>query len=148
METAIIYVLNDLLLALDSNDIVFVTSLDCSATFDLVDHQILLQGLSNQLVITGAAHDWFCLYLSARSQTVSIMGEKSQPHTLKCGVPQDSALGPKLFTIYTLPIGNIIRKHNAKFHLYADDMQLYITCQCPHDTIALKETIEIGSLQR
>ena len=34
LEMAIIYVLNDLLLALDSNDIVFVTLLDCSAAFN------------------------------------------------------------------------------------------------------------------
>ena len=58
-ETAIIYVLNNLLTALNSNNIVFVTLLDCSAAFDLVDHQILLQCLSSLLGITGVAHDWF-----------------------------------------------------------------------------------------
>ena len=46
-ETAIIYVLNDLILALDSSDIVFVALFDCSAALDLVDHQILLQRLSS-----------------------------------------------------------------------------------------------------
>ena len=70
METAIIYVFNDLLLALDSNDMVFIILLDCSAAFDLVDHEILLQHLSKRLGITGAAHDWFISYLSDRSQTV------------------------------------------------------------------------------
>ncbi len=38
------------------------------------------------------------------------------------------------------PIGDISCKH-AKFHLYADDTQLYITCQHPSDPIALKTTL-------
>ncbi len=40
-----------------------------------------------------------------------------------------------------LPIGDIIRRHKAQFHLCADDMQLYITCQRPCNPTSLKKTL-------
>ena len=35
-------------------------------------------------------------------------------------------LGPLLFTFYTCPAGDIIRRHDLHFQLYADDIQVYI----------------------
>ncbi len=96
--------------------------------FNLVNHPILLHHLKHCLGISVIAYDWFQPCLSDCSQCVAISNVKSWASTLTCGVPRGSVLGPILFTIYTLPLGDIIHSHHTGFHLYADDSQLYPAC--------------------
>ena len=81
---------------------------------------------NHHLVSKARFLDWFQSYLTGRTQTVQIKKSTSEPHELKYGVSQGSVLGPILFTIYTTPLGQLIRRHGLTFHLYADDPKLYL----------------------
>lgn len=138
-ETALIRVQNDILLNLDKKRSVLLVLLDLSAAFDTIDHHTLFDLLNTRLGVHGKALQWFISYLTQRSQSVSINGETSNPEILRYGVPQGSVLGPLLYTIYTLPLGDLLRSLNVPYHFYADDTQLYLSCPSGDDA-SLSET--------
>ena len=65
------------------------------------------------------------LYLTDRSQHVSIKGVLSELSLLAFGIPQRSVLGPTLFCTYTLPLGAILRYHKLNYYICADDTQVF-----------------------
>lgn len=126
-ETALIRIYNDLLCELDKGRSCFLVLLDLSSAFDTVDHDILLNLMSDHLGVKGTALDLLRSYLSERTQRVVIRDSQSSLISLKYGVPQGSVLGPLLFCIYLLPLGQVLRDHGMCFHMYADDTQLYVS---------------------
>ena len=140
-ETALLKVQNDILNSLDNNDATILVMLDLSAAFDTIDHTTLLNRLEKDFGISGKPIQWIQSYLSDRYQTVTIEGELSKPVKLNYSVPQGSVLGPKFFTMYTKPVGEICLKHGLNYHYYADDGQLYLSFK-PKCTAAKIDSLE------
>ena len=74
-------------------------TIDQSAAFDCLDHEILVRKLE-KYNLSEATIKWVRNYLSYRSQFVTIGAAKSNIKSLKMGVPQGSVIGPLLFSIY------------------------------------------------
>ena len=110
-DTALLRVQNDFLQAIDKRQCGMLILLDLSAAFGTVDHSVLLQRLSDRLNVKGTSLNWFESYLSDCSRSVVVSGESSHPIPLSCGIPQGSVPGPILFIVYTLQLGDIIRRY-------------------------------------
>ena len=57
-NTALIKIMNNILLEADNQKVIFMGFLDLSAAFDTVDHRILLHRLEKMFRIEGKALDW------------------------------------------------------------------------------------------
>ena len=106
-----------------------LTLLDLSAAFDSVDHDMLLRRLRETYGLSGVVMNWFASYLSGRLQHVRVSESSSSPSVLLYGVPQGSVLGPILFLLYTADLLQLIKHHQLNPHAFADDTQIYGSCQ-------------------
>lgn len=125
-ETALLRVMNDLLLSLDKGNDCFLILLDYSAAFDTISHDILLNRLTILYGIKNTVLNWFTSYFENRSQFVMINKKTSFEHKPKEGVPQGSVIGPLIFILYTADVENIISSFGLSKMLFADDTQMYI----------------------
>ena len=140
-ETALLKIQNDILTDLDPATNIIVVLLDFSAAFDTVCHKRLLCKLKDQYGIRGIALNWFKSYLSERKFQVKIDDYISDGKLMEFGVPQGTVLAPKLFELYTQEISTIIDKYGLKYHIFADDIQIYMPLTCNAEMITLNECL-------
>ena len=125
--------------ALEEGDNVDVIYLDFSKAFDKVDFLVTLKKL-NSLGITGNVGKWIFSFLTGRSQTVLVNGEKSNVSEVKSGVPQGSVLGPLLFLIL---LGDIDKSIATAFvSSFADDTRVGHRIQKAEDVTALQQDLK------
>ena len=106
-ETALLHVTDTLRRAQDNGRESLLVSLDLSAAFDTVDHQILMSRLQHDFKIVDSALLWLGLYLTNLSQFPKIGKTSSLILPLSAGVSQGSVFGSLLFVIYTFPLAKI-----------------------------------------
>ena len=145
IETALLKVKADIISAFDHQEVACLILLNLSAAFDTTDHFTLLQQLEQHFAVPCTSLEWFCSYLTNRTQAVVIGnilsdGCKSASMPLTFGIPQGLVLGPILFMLYTILLGDICHRNRIEFHLHADDTQIYMIFK-PSVPMAKKECI-------
>ena len=143
-ETALNFMTDSWLNAIDDGKMIGVVLVDFKKAFDLVDHDILMSKLEFY-GIKDKTLSWFKSYLSQRQQQVSIDNTKSRFRPITCGVPQGSILGPLLFLLFIndLPLYT----SNVSTDMYADDTTLY-DVQTSQDTIEKNLQIALNELHK
>ena len=71
-ETALLKVVNDLVLSLNKSNISVLALLDFSSAFDTIDHPILVHRLHTDFGFTDTVLQWFSSYLTHRTNYISL----------------------------------------------------------------------------
>ena len=117
-ETVVLNITNDILSKKDSHQATALVSIDLSAAFDLVDHDVLVKRLDNYFGFSATVLDWFKSFLSDRSQCVILGSARPKRTPVLQGVPQGSVLGARLYTLYVRPMSEICKRHDIHVHYH------------------------------
>ena len=127
-----------------------VTILDLSATFDTVDHDLLLEVGHNKFGIDGNALKWYNNYLKPRKFKVNINRTYSTEKTMQFSIPQGSVHGAFFFIAYSSTLHKVIT--NLTLDGFADDHLLrkaLSPCQTNDENITItiieKSMLEVKS---
>jgi hypothetical protein len=117
-QTAMLELQNDVAELMDDNNYVGLVSLDLSAAFDVVNHELLIKRLHNKGLpfhLINLIKNW----LTDRLMYVEVNSKCSILCKIKHGTVQGSVLGPMLFSLFISPVYEL-----TKLTTYADDNYL------------------------
>ena len=98
-ETSLLKLCNDILWAMERQEITALVALNLSMAFDTLNHCVLLNVLHDQLGITGNALNWYDTYLRPHQCYIEITQSRSQSRLIDFSVPQCSCAGPVLYSV-------------------------------------------------
>ena len=107
-ETSMVKLVNDLLWSMERKEATAVAVIDLSATFDMVDHNILIDLLHETFGTGDKALRWFQSYLKNRYCKVKIGKDYSEKKSLNFSVPQGSCVGPDLYLSYAASVSDVV----------------------------------------
>jgi len=128
---------NDTYCTADNKSRTLLVQLDLSAAFDTIYHSTLLQRLECTFGLSDSVIRLVQWYISGRSQYVHVGQKQSTAVLCVYGVPQGSALGPLLYTLYVAPVASFIASFDVNHMQFAYDTKLYIALENDNATISL-----------
>ena len=108
-----------------------VALLDLRTAFDTLYHSIPLQEFETTYGVRDTVLDWFTSLFS----TVIVDSAVSVSHPLVYGIPQGSALGPVLFSVYSQPLSDVVSVMIVTF----TSMQTILNC--PRVLLPISSTV-------
>ena len=118
-EMAILHVSDNILWAVEKQSITSLVTMDLSAAFNTVDHDILLTILRTKFGIEDKALKWFDSYLHPRSYMVTVDGKYSREVYLYVS-GEGSCAGANIFNLYSSPLQEVV-PDNLHISGFADD---------------------------
>ena len=122
--TTIVNIADIIYQAADNKEIAQMLTIDQSAAFDLVDHEILVRKLKLYNISTEVIK-WIQNYLGFRSNVVSVGGVTSHFVAQNRGVPQGSIIGPLLYSVFVNELSDITRRPECKETVHLDNTRLF-----------------------
>ena len=121
-ETAVLNICDEILENAEHNKLTAMVCLDLSAAFDTVNHSILKSVMEHYFGLKDTALKWLSSYISNRQFSVKIGSSLLHAHTINFSVPQESILGPVLFSCYVSTLPEVIKQNSDTIILgYVDD---------------------------
>lgn len=142
-SSALLKITHDMYSACDRKHVNILVLLDYAKAFDSVPYNILLKKMELLFNFSSNLIKLLTSYLKNRIQCVSVSSSFSNCVPVVSGIPQGSILGPLLFLMFINDFPSNVQ--HSKCHLFADDVQLYISCPFS-DLVSATEEVRFAGL--